>query len=406
MKDRVWPKRADAGVKRIVEDPQVGTGGSGRQSSGFASIVGQREVIQRLKEFAALYLQSGRGPAHVLLTGIAGIGKRTVGRAFAVEYCHKYVETDAGSLARTGDLMGVVTNLADGDALLVTDIAKTPKSVMLSLVLVLTKFSFDFVADKGMFAKTVTVPLKRFTCLGTALSKAKCPPELIDAFPLILPLQTYSQAELAAICERLGQRKGLTITPDAADLVAATSAGTPHHVEVLVDRLIGLGRTTISAEDVGQISSLIGLSTGSVGTGPPCELDTLSGIDFEKAVAAVLRAIGFRTEMTEVTGDGGVDIVASLDRPLIGGRYLIQCKRFAPGKLISAGMVRDFYGALTADRQAVKGIFITTSGFTSQAVAFARGIPVELIDGQQLQQLLAQYGISTEAWSTPPKLFE
>ena len=116
--------------------------------------------------------------------------------------------------------------------------------------------------------------------------------------------------------------------------------------------------------------------------------------------------MGFRTEMTGATGDGGIDIVATLDRPLIGGRYLIQCKRFAPDNLVGAATVRDFYGAVTADRQAVKGILITTSGFTSQALAFAQQLPIELIGGQQLRMLLAQHGISAESQSEPRSLFE
>jgi restriction system protein len=52
--------------------------------------------------------------------------------------------------------------------------------------------------------------------------------------------------------------------------------------------------------------------------------------------------------------------------------------------------VRDFYGAVTADR-AVKGIFITTSGFTVQGREFGRRVGIELIDSEQLQKLLIEY---------------
>jgi len=376
------------------------------QSYGFAEIVGQTATILRLKEFAALYTQSGKAPAHVLLTGTEGIGKKTIGRAFAVEYCHKCIETKASSLTRTGDLMGILTNLGDGDALLVADIARLSKNLINFFVPGLREFGIDFVVDKGPYARTVKLPLKHFTCLATARSKAECPPELIEAFPLALPLQGYSQTELVSICEQLAQQKGIAIARVAADLVAEASTGTPHHVEVLVDQLAGLGKTTISAEDVAQVSSVLGLRTRSVGPASPAEIDTLSGADFEKVIAALLRAMGFHTEITEVTGDGGIDIVATLDQPLIGGRYLIQCKRFAPDKLVGAATVRDFYGAVTADRGAVKGILITTSGFTSQALAFARQLPIELIGGQQLRALLAKYETPTTTQNAPQTLFE
>jgi hypothetical protein len=122
-------------------------------------------------------------------------------------------------------------------------------------------------------------------------------------------------------------------------------------------------------------------------------LDTLSGTEFEGLITRLLEHMGFRAGMTKASGDGGIDIVATLDQPLIGGRYLIQCKRYAPDSPVGAATVREFYGALTADRRAVKGILITTSGFTAQATEFARGLPIELIARDQLQRLLEQHGL-------------
>ncbi len=122
-------------------------------------------------------------------------------------------------------------------------------------------------------------------------------------------------------------------------------------------------------------------------------LDTLSGTEFEGLITRLLEHTGFRAGMTKASGDGGIDIVATLDQPLSGGRYLIQCKRYAPDSPVGAATVREFYGALTADRRAVKGILITTSGFTAQATEFATGLPIELIARDQLQRLLEQHGL-------------
>jgi restriction endonuclease Mrr len=119
-------------------------------------------------------------------------------------------------------------------------------------------------------------------------------------------------------------------------------------------------------------------------------LDKLSGIDFERLIVDLLEHMGFDAKMTRTTGDGGIDIVAYLDKPIVGGRYLIQCKRFEA--VIGAPVVREFYGALVADRKAVKGIFITTSGFTEQAREFASTLPLELIDRVRLD------GCSVNSW--------
>jgi tetratricopeptide (TPR) repeat protein len=122
-------------------------------------------------------------------------------------------------------------------------------------------------------------------------------------------------------------------------------------------------------------------------------LDTLSGVEFEYLITRVLERMGFRAETTKASGDGGVDVVATLDQPLTGGRYLIQCKRYAPDSTVGAATVREFYGALTADRRAIKGILITTSAFTAQATEFAEGLPIELIARDKLQGLLERHGL-------------
>lgn len=145
------------------------------------------------------------------------------------------------------------------------------------------------------------------------------------------------------------------------------------------------------------------LDKGVAGSGISMSgLDTLSGIELEGLITRLLGRMGFRAEMTKASGDGGVDIVATLDQAVTGGRYLVQCKRYAEDSLVGAATVREFYGALTADRRAVKGILITTSGFTSQAQEFAAGLPIELIGRDQLQRLLEQHGLRTDALGPLP----
>jgi HJR/Mrr/RecB family endonuclease len=54
------------------------------------------------------------------------------------------------------------------------------------------------------------------------------------------------------------------------------------------------------------------------------DLESMSGIDFERAITALLEHMGFHAQMTKATDDGGIDIVATLDRPVVGGKYLVQ----------------------------------------------------------------------------------
>jgi restriction system protein len=96
---------------------------------------------------------------------------------------------------------------------------------------------------------------------------------------------------------------------------------------------------------------------------------------FETIVLDVLHRMGYgasRTDLQRVggVGDGGIDGVISLDRLGLEKEY-VQAKRCH--QAVGRPEVQGFYGALAGQR-ANKGVFITTSSFTTQAVEFARSI--------------------------------
>lgn len=115
------------------------------------------------------------------------------------------------------------------------------------------------------------------------------------------------------------------------------------------------------------------------------------GLDFERQVHVLLKKMGFEADVTKASGDGGIDIIAHSKEHITGGKYIIQCKDWS--KPVGEPPVRDLYGVVTAEN-ANKGILITTSIFTSPAIKFAEGKPLELIDGTKFNQLLLKYGLT------------
>ena len=95
------------------------------------------------------------------------------------------------------------------------------------------------------------------------------------------------------------------------------------------------------------------------------------------------------------TGDNGIDGVIDQD-PLGVDQIYIQAKRYAEGNNVSAGDIRDFFGALNL-KKAQKGIFITTSNFTSSAKETAQnlGTRIVLINGNELAKLMLRYNIGS-----------
>ncbi|MGW1255979.1 restriction endonuclease [Streptomyces sp. NPDC002513] len=125
----------------------------------------------------------------------------------------------------------------------------------------------------------------------------------------------------------------------------------------------------------------------------------------EKAVLRLLVAMGYGGSDEAAVhlggpGDGGFDGVINQD-PLGIGRIYIQAKRYKADNAIGRPDVQAFLGALH-HAGAAGGVFITTSRFTPDAVAFARSITprVILIDGPRLGRLMVTHGIGVQERQT------
>ena len=120
---------------------------------------------------------------------------------------------------------------------------------------------------------------------------------------------------------------------------------------------------------------------------------------FEQVIVELLVSIGYggshrnASEQLGKSGDGGVDGVINED--ILGlDRVYVQAKRYAPGNAVGRPEIQAFTGSLVG-LSASKGVFVTTSTFTSQAIEFASRIPqrVILIDGRRLTGLMVEYGV-------------
>lgn len=318
------------------------------------------------------------------------MGKKSIAHALADELGVPMTTGQSSQFEKKGDLTAVLTSLESGEVLFLENIHSLRQPLREILILALRDFRIDLVIGQGPGARVHRYQLQPFTCVASIPRERDLGRELRDAFPLVLRLQPYSSSELSQIAMQVAAGIRGSLTPSAAVLIANAANGSPHQVEVLVRRMAK--GDNITDADVRKYFSILGIDSQPQASLGASALDGLSGIAFEKLVASLLARMGFHIEMTKVSGDGGVDIVATLDRPLVGGRYLIQCKRFAIGSPVGAPVVREFYGALRADNRAVKGIFVTTSNFTDQARNFARDLPIDLIDREHLHRL-SEHGL-------------
>ncbi|WP_405485921.1 restriction endonuclease [Nocardia sp. NBC_00511] len=110
--------------------------------------------------------------------------------------------------------------------------------------------------------------------------------------------------------------------------------------------------------------------------------------EFEGLIQNLFSAMGLEAKQTQASRDGGVDCVAYDNRPIFGGKVVIQAKRYKNTVGVSA--VRDLFGTLQ-NEGASKGILVTTSGYGKASYQFAQNKPLELLDGPNLLYLLQEH---------------
>ncbi len=115
--------------------------------------------------------------------------------------------------------------------------------------------------------------------------------------------------------------------------------------------------------------------------------------DFEHLVRELFESEfsqpGSDVKVTRASHDGGVDAIIFDPDPIRGGKFVIQAKRYT--NTVGVAAVRDLFGTLQHEG-ANKGILVTTSVYGPDAYEFAKGKPLQLIDGGNLLHMLAKHG--------------
>ena len=125
-------------------------------------------------------------------------------------------------------------------------------------------------------------------------------------------------------------------------------------------------------------------------------LDGMSWREFEMLVGEAFRLQGFQVVETGGGGaDGGVDLVLTRAGKNGSEKFLVQCKQWRAFK-VGVDVVRELYGVMAA-RGATGGFVVTSGRFTPEAISFADGRNVTLVDGSKLYGLIRQASAQTSS---------
>ncbi len=230
-----------------------------------AEYIGQKNLTGKLNVSIKAALQRKEPHEHMLLYGPPGLGKTTLAHILAQEMGTKLVVSSGPTLQRTGDLMGILTNLEQGDVLLIDEIHRLAPAVEEFIYPAMEDFKVDFVVDKGAFARIINVPLKKFTLVGATTRAGLISAPLRDRFGIVHHLDFYPPEELAQIVKRSAGILDVVICDDAALEVAGRSRGTPRIANRLLRRVRDYaqvkGKKELTVESITEALSLEGIDS-------------------------------------------------------------------------------------------------------------------------------------------------
>jgi Holliday junction DNA helicase RuvB len=190
-------------------------------------VIGQRKVVERLQVVLNACKKLKEPLSHILFDGPPGLGKTTFATVLPNELGTSIQITSGPALTNPKDLMPFLTNATDGSIIFIDEIHRMPRVVEEFIYPAMEDFRADIVLGEGINARTLSIPLKKFTLIGATTRSGMLSGPMRDRFKMHQHLEFYSVEELAEII-RINSRKLQTkVTDEAAAELARRSRGTP-----------------------------------------------------------------------------------------------------------------------------------------------------------------------------------
>jgi holliday junction DNA helicase RuvB len=215
-----------------------------------SDFTGQEALRNNLKVFIEAAKARREALDHVLFVGPPGLGKTTLARIVARELGAAFHATSGPVIAKAGDLAAQLTGLDERDVLFIDEIHRLNPAIEEILYPAMEDFELDLMVGEGPGARSIRLPLKRFTLIGATTRAGLLTTPLRDRFGIPLRLEFYTVEELEKIVRRNAHVLGTNISDDGANEIARRARGTPR----IAGRLLRRVRDFAAADNAAEIT--------------------------------------------------------------------------------------------------------------------------------------------------------
>lgn len=218
--------------------------------SKISEFIGQKDVVDNLKISLEAAKKRKEPIEHTLLSGPPGLGKTSLAHIIAHEMGTRITTTSGPAISRPGDLVGVLTNLEEGDILFIDEIHRLSNTVEEYIYPAMENFEIDVIMDKGPYAKTYKFNLKPFTLIGATTRAGLLTAPLRSRFGIFHHLDFYATEDLVRIITRSARILNISVDKSAAEEIARRSRGSPR----VANRLLRRVRDWVQVKSDGKIT--------------------------------------------------------------------------------------------------------------------------------------------------------